>query len=1176
MKVCLCMMVRNESRVIERALDSVVAHVDAWFVADTGSTDDTPTRIERRMRRERLPGRLHRTSFVDFGTSRTETVTEARRFCLERDIGYLLLLDADEVVEVRDRDWKQRLVGAPGLVLYDDPNAYRIQVLVPTAVAWRYVGRTHEYIEPVGECPAPELFDGIVLHDHADGGCKADKYDRDLRLLSRTVVEDPADERAWFYLGETYLNGNIDDRKALEAYTRRATMGGFEEEAWFAAYRRGHCLERLADGDAEPWTAIVAYFQAWERRPWRAEPLFEVVRLAGERGMHALGAATGDAALERVLPRGERASDLLFVDRPKHGSALLDWTSVCLWWCGDAPRARELARRALRGSPASESARLRRNVERCQAAPPDAREGLRAVEEACRRLREEGLDDACVLVADAAERLFGRLGRPVPWRLDFERSICEWYVDGRRDDGRRRAFALLDRRGIPDRERDAVRANLEFYVEPLSAGMLRSRPIVPPEGALPAGYAVTNPSIAFDGDRGRLVLRAVNYRIREDGSYAFEGAIHTHNVIVDLDAGDEVARPRPLTPGDGVEEGDGLVRGFEDCRIVAAGPEDGSSPTWWAVANREHPGDPGLRAMFLLRLEIDETTTRIVEAIHLHGHEDRLHQKNWMPVVREGELLLVYTVDPTVVLRPDLATGRCEVVARSVPPFRGEELRGGSGLVEIGAGEGWLAFVHGVLAEGPPRRYYHRIVRFGPDLAVTGASPPFLLRSDRLEFVAGCARDGPDLVLTWGEDDARAWIGRMALADALALVGNGTGATASDEGTPDASDAVPLVGSTRTGRESARDASGSAVPQTLVTALFDLERRERIGRRPVEDYLEKIELVLDLGSPIVAYVDPELVGPVERIAGRLGLDRVRVVARALEDLPRHAALERVRALPPFANANPVKDTPLHQIVAWSKLDLVAETIAENPFGTDRFGWVDAGIGHVARPPDTVPGSTDEATLLQIHAVAPAEIEDREAFLRYERGRIAGGFIRGSSAALLALRARFDRELERALDAGIRPTEQAVLSLLAVETGGRPSRERTRRSFLRGWSAPPGNALRFNYGGYASILRNWDRVRGEATVALDNAAHCRLHGLWRRADAVCRAIGESVDDGALTLGAETRARWLDEWLVAAWNLGDLDRCGAVAGELRDGCGTTAYWARDRERLERNVGFATVGG
>ena len=41
MKVCLCMMVKNEGHCIADALNSVKHLIDYWVISDTGSTDNT-------------------------------------------------------------------------------------------------------------------------------------------------------------------------------------------------------------------------------------------------------------------------------------------------------------------------------------------------------------------------------------------------------------------------------------------------------------------------------------------------------------------------------------------------------------------------------------------------------------------------------------------------------------------------------------------------------------------------------------------------------------------------------------------------------------------------------------------------------------------------------------------------------------------------------------------------------------------------------------------------------------------------------------------------------------------------------------------------------------------------------------------------------------------------------
>ncbi|MBV9577242.1 MAG: glycosyl transferase, partial [Chloroflexi bacterium] len=54
--ICLCMIVKNESKVIQRCLASVRGLIDAWAIVDTGAVDGTQTLIRDALRD--LPGEL--------------------------------------------------------------------------------------------------------------------------------------------------------------------------------------------------------------------------------------------------------------------------------------------------------------------------------------------------------------------------------------------------------------------------------------------------------------------------------------------------------------------------------------------------------------------------------------------------------------------------------------------------------------------------------------------------------------------------------------------------------------------------------------------------------------------------------------------------------------------------------------------------------------------------------------------------------------------------------------------------------------------------------------------------------------------------------------------------------------------------------------------------------------
>lgn len=89
--ICLCMIVKNESAVIERCLDSVRDLIDTWVISDTGSTDGTQELIRSALRE--IPGELHEEPWTDFGHNRSLNIAHARG-----KADYLLLLDADHVL----------------------------------------------------------------------------------------------------------------------------------------------------------------------------------------------------------------------------------------------------------------------------------------------------------------------------------------------------------------------------------------------------------------------------------------------------------------------------------------------------------------------------------------------------------------------------------------------------------------------------------------------------------------------------------------------------------------------------------------------------------------------------------------------------------------------------------------------------------------------------------------------------------------------------------------------------------------------------------------------------------------------------------------------------------------------------------------------------------------------
>ncbi|KAB1986230.1 tetratricopeptide repeat protein [Streptomyces triticiradicis] len=311
------MIVKNESRVIERCLGSVRHLIDTWMISDTGSTDGTQDLIRAAL--ADVPGELHEEPWVDFGHNRTRNIRRARGRA-----DFLLTVDADHVL--RQDAPLPPLTATSYMLRYDTPGTqHRFKHLMRGDRDWRYEGVTHEY--PCADGPdAQENLDALVIEDHADGGCRADKFERDARLLRGELERDPANTRTVFYLANTERDlGNAEEAVAL--YERRAAMGGWPEEVYVSLLEAG-LLKAERTGD---WPgAMDAFSRAWEVRPQRLEACYELASRLRVLGRHHTAHALLGAALDRPEP-----DDLLFTRSWVYRWGLLFEYSITAYWVGD-------------------------------------------------------------------------------------------------------------------------------------------------------------------------------------------------------------------------------------------------------------------------------------------------------------------------------------------------------------------------------------------------------------------------------------------------------------------------------------------------------------------------------------------------------------------------------------------------------------------------------------------------------------------------------------------------------------------------------------------------------------------------------------------------------------------------------------------------------------------------
>ena len=274
-KIILLLMIKNESKIIERCIGRALEHIDAICILDTGSTDNTVEICNKYLSTCGKPYKVSAEPFQNFGYNRTVSFQKAQELCNELHWGdntYAMAVDADMIIKP-SAEFKNHKMTAPGYnVIQQNSNIkYYNNRFMRCNYNWKCIGATHEYWsgDPTEKIP----YDIFYIDDINDGGCKSDKYERDIRLLTEDLKNDPNNGRTHFYLAQSYKDvGKF--KEAITYFKRRIKIGGWYEEVWYSHYQIGKCYELLNQPEKlELWMNLAFTFH-----PRRSEPLYHLVK----------------------------------------------------------------------------------------------------------------------------------------------------------------------------------------------------------------------------------------------------------------------------------------------------------------------------------------------------------------------------------------------------------------------------------------------------------------------------------------------------------------------------------------------------------------------------------------------------------------------------------------------------------------------------------------------------------------------------------------------------------------------------------------------------------------------------------------------------------------------------------------------------------------------------------
>jgi len=239
---------------------------------------------------------------------------------------------------------------------------------------------------------------------------------------------------------------------------------------------------------------------------------------------------------------------------------------------------------------------------------------------------------------------------------------------------------------------------------------------------------------------------------------------------------------------------------------------------------------------------------------------------------------------------------------------------------------------------------------------------------------------------------------------------------------------------------------------TVVTSLYDINRGSLDGRN-WNTYIDWFKKTLSIKCPMIIFVDEKTEKIVRECRSEISKQTL-IIVSSLSESPYYSFKDRMDAIinSPEYRTN-IKDpdriecrSSLYNIVQYSKFYWLKRASDLNPFGSEFFLWLDAGISRFFEHIDI---STEHEyprlslldkeaiknrTFLQIYMSAYPELANSEtldeSYLLDNRSYVTGGIIMGSRDSISEVKRGIDNILENdMLGKNILNNEQIALGYL---------------------------------------------------------------------------------------------------------------------------------------------------
>ncbi len=333
--------------------------------------------------------------------------------------------------------------------------------------------------------------------------------------------------------------------------------------------------------------------------------------------------------------------------------------------------------------------------------------------------------------------------------LDEELSIAAFYSP-QKEEGLHAINRLLLNKEAPLHIKNQAFSNLRYYIKPIDATYIPLNVTCPKIDEKESYYPI-NPSIQRTESGYELICRLVNYeKINEENNQSLltrdpkRYIFISRNLFVTTDKEFLITSEEEIFDHSTYTKFPWEMEGNEDCRLFSYHGENFFSCAV-TEANPTHTPQVALGKL------------KTGQVIPLNSPNPKRAEKNWLPFVHNDRIQMIYSYDPTIILEPDLDTGKCEKVVEHKCPFDGTRFQGSSGPIPFE--EGYLVIVHERALAGK-FFYYHRFLFLDQEFRITKASPLFYFKTIGVEYCSGMTLDHEEknVVLTLGVEDKTSFI----------------------------------------------------------------------------------------------------------------------------------------------------------------------------------------------------------------------------------------------------------------------------------------------------------------------------------------------------------------------------------------------------------------------------------